>query len=177
MSEEASRVMDRRSQAGESNILVPVMVVLFLVVAGALWWFGRAAQEEEAAPVAEAPVVEAPVDPAFTEVTADQLKTDAGQFVGQQVRVSNIGVATAVGSQAFFLDVTQSPFLVKLSDSLVAAGQAVPTGMVTVEGTMMAMSDSIIQDWLAKNLITADQQPIVEFALHFIEASSVQQAP
>jgi hypothetical protein len=111
-----------------------------------------------------------------TEVTPDQLKTAPDQFVGREVRVSNIGVATPVGTQAFFIDVPQSPFLVKMDQALIAQSRPLPTGTVTVIGPMRAMNDSIMRDWLAKGHIAAGDQILVEFATHFIEARSVEPA-
>ena len=132
---------------------------------------GEAADSIAAAPAGGAAAATAGAN--ATEVTPDQLKTAPEQFVGREVRVSNIGVATPVGTQAFFIDVPQSPFLVKLDQSLIAQSRPLPTGTVTVVGPMRAMNDSIMRDWLAKGYITAGDQILVEFATHFIEATSV----
>jgi hypothetical protein len=107
-------------------------------------------------------------------LTADQLKTSPGQFVGRVVRVSNLAVATPVGTKAFFLDVPQSPFLVKFDQALIDQGRPLPTGVVTVTGPMHAMTDSIMRDWLAKGYISAGDQILVEFSTHFIEARTVE---
>lgn len=133
----------------------------------------EADEATEGAPAAGSPAA-APAATAGVDVTADQLKTAPGQFVGQTVRVSNLAVATPVGTKAFFLDVPQSPFLVKFDQALIDQGRAVPTGVVTVTGPMRAMSDSIMRDWLAKGYITAGDQILVEFSTHFIEASTVE---
>jgi hypothetical protein len=134
----------------------------------------EAGEAADSAPAA-APAGGAAAAPASnaTEVTADQLKTAPEQFLGREVRVSNIAVATPVGTQAFFIDVPQSPFLVKLDQALIAQSRPLPTGTVTVIGPMRAMNDSIMRDWLAKGYITAGDQILVEFATHFIEATSV----
>jgi hypothetical protein len=149
------------------------LLVLVMVACG-----GEQAEEAgeatEGAPAAGSAPAAASAASAPVEVTADQLKTAPGQFVGQTVRVSNLAVATPVGTKAFFLDVPQSPFLVKFDQALIDQGRALPTGAVTVTGPMRAMSDSIMQDWLAKGYITAGDQILVEFSTHFIEASSVE---
>jgi hypothetical protein len=108
------------------------------------------------------------------EVTQDQLKTAPEQFVGRTVHVTNQKVAANVGTQAFFLDVPQSPFLVKLDDALIQQGRALPAGTVNVTGLMRAMNDSTMRDWLSKGYIKAGDQILVEFATHYIEARTVE---
>jgi hypothetical protein len=129
---------------------------------------------DAAAGAAPSAATGAPAASAATDVTADQLKTAPDQFVGRDVRVSNLAVATPVGTQAFFLDVPQSPFLVKLDQTLIDQARPLPTGIVTVVGPMRAMNDSIMRDWLSKGYIGAGDQILVEFSTHFIEARSVE---
>ena len=90
------------------------------------------------------------------------------------MQVSNVTVASKVGEQAFFLDLPQTPFLVKLGPQLVAQGTQVPSGAVTVVGTLRAMNDSIIKDWVSGGSIPEADQILVEFATHFIEAIQVR---
>jgi hypothetical protein len=134
----------------------------------------EAGEATDSAPAAETASGSAAPAAAAVDVTPDQLKTAPDQFVGRDVRVANIGVATPVGTQAFFLDVPQSPFLVKLDQTLIDQGRPLPTGAVTVVGPMRAMTDSIMRDWLAKGYIAAGDQILVEFSTHFIEARTVE---
>jgi hypothetical protein len=169
---------DRSSRAGAANLTIPIVVVVFIIVVVLMNVLGGD-NANTATPEGEAPAASAPAAPAASSavaVTATQLQEAPQQFQGQVVKVS-LPVAMPVGTQAFFLDVPKSPFLVKISDALVAGGQAVPTGQVTVEGPLMAMNDSIMKDWIGKGWIPQQDQVLVEFATHFIEARTIQSAP
>ena len=168
---------DRRSRLGASNLAIPIVVIVFIIIVVALNMLGRG---DESATEAEgdsaAPAAAAPAGPgAPVAVTAEQLQSAPQQFENRVVTVT-LPVASPVGTQAFFLDVPRSPFLVKISEALAAQGQAMPTGTVTVEGPLLAMTDSTRQDWVAKGLVPQQDQVLVEFATHFIEARSIQPA-
>jgi len=163
---------DLGARRGAASLAVPLMLVSFLLIGLFLWWLSRNAESTEVA-IEEQPDSAEMAITEGTEVTAEQLRAGADQFAGQLVRIS-APVASAVGTQAFFLDLPQAPFLVKLDTTLVARGQALPTGNVTVVGTLRAMNDSIVSDWVGDGVIRPSDQPLVEFATHFIEASRVQ---
>jgi hypothetical protein len=168
---------DRRSRLGAANLTIPIVVIVFIIIVIAL---NRLGGGEESATEVEgdstAAAAAAPAGPAApVAVTAEQLQTAPQQFENRLVSVT-LPVASPVGTQAFFLDVPRSPFLVKISEALAASGQAMPTGTVTVEGQLLAMTDSTRQDWVAKGLVPQQDQVLVEFATHFIEARSIQPA-
>jgi hypothetical protein len=178
MIEAGKRMGDQRSRVGAASLAVPLMVVTFLLVAGFMWWLRQNAattsvmlEDGEGADSVTAPQPAA----GGVAVSEEQLKVSPAQFEGQVVSVT-LPVAMAVGTQAFFLDVTDAPFLVKLSEALVQQGQAVPQGQVTVTGPLMAMTDSIRQDWLGRGIIPQADEILVEFATHFIEARTVAAA-
>lgn len=171
---------ERRSRLGASNLVIPIVVIVFIIIVVALRMLGRG---EESATEAEgdsaAAATAAPAGPdagaAAVPVTAEQLQAAPQQFENRVVTVT-LPVASPVGTQAFFLDVPRSPFLVKIGEALAAQGQAIPTGTVTVEGPLLAMTDSTRQDWVAKGLVPQQDQVLVEFATHFIEARSIRPA-
>lgn len=163
---ESSRRNDSRT--GAANLAPVLMILAFAAMAGFLWWLGATSEGTSAMIMTEdtAEVADTTGQTAV-QVTPDQLR-QAQQFEGQEVRIG-AQVASPVGSQAFFLDLPQSPFLVKLP-----AGVSMPDGEVVVTGTVHAMTDSIIDAWSEEGTISAGDRPIVEFATHFIEARQVR---
>jgi hypothetical protein len=167
---------DSASRRGAANFAPVLMILSFLLMAAFLAWLGMTSEGTEPVVVEEqAPTVESmdSVEMAAAPVTADELRLDPAGYVGQSVRIE-APVASGVGPEAFFLDLPQSPFLVKMDSALVASGRRVPQGGVTVTGTVLAMNDSIVSDWAGKGVISESDRPLVEFATHFIEASRVR---
>lgn len=173
------------SRRGAANLGVPLMALTFLLLAGFLYWLSATA-EPTAPPVMEEEADE-PVEVADagtgTEVDPEALKTGASAFEGQTVRLAEVMVSQSLGDVTFFVDLPESdalppqPFLVRLNPDLVAAGQSVPLNQrVTVVGPLMAMQDSIVQAWLGDGSISPNDQLLVEFATHFIEAEAIQTA-
>lgn len=168
---------DLGSRRGAANLSIPLMILAFGLMAGFLWWLNQKAVPTEVALEEQADTATAvDLGANATEVSADQLRLQPGNFVDQLVKVSNVSVASSVGTQAFFLDLPQTPFLVKFSRDMVSAGAQVPTGGVTVVGTLKAMNDSIVGDWVGRGLISEGDRILVEFATHFIEAIQVTPA-
>jgi hypothetical protein len=167
---------DQRSRLGAANLTIPLMLLTVVLIVGFLWWLNMNAESASVVLVDEEEDV-TPTQGATggAPVTEEDLRMTPERFEGQVVRIT-LPVATPVGTQAFFLDVTDSPFLVKLNEDLIQAGQAVPQGTVTVIGPLMAMTDSVRADWIAKELIPPADEVLVEFATHFIEAQTVEPA-
>ncbi len=163
---------DIGSRRGAANLAMPLMVISFALMAAFLWWLNGQAEMSAMSAVEPASADTMPAI-AATAVTPDELLNVPQQFEGQLVAVSDLDVADVVGTQAFFLDLPQSPFLVKLDSTLVSQGETAPMGRVSVVGTMLAMNDSIVNDWITSGAIAAVDQLIVEFATHFIEAVRV----
>lgn len=169
---------DQRARLGAASLTIPLMVLTFVAIGAFMWWLNQNASTTSVSSLddgTEEDSVTVPSAAGGTVVTEEHLKTAPAQFEGQVVSIT-LPVAMAVGTQAFFLDVTDAPFLVKLSDALIQQGQAVPQGEVTVTGPLMAMTDSIRRDWLSKGIIPQSDEILVEFATHFIEARTVAAA-
>jgi len=152
---------------------IPLMVVSFILFGGLLWWLYQTAEPTQP------PVVDESGETSSleggTEVDPGALAVGPGQFEGQLVRLSNVTVASAVGAQAFFVDLPQTPFLIRMDTALVARGMTVVAGeQVDLVGMLMSMTDSIVSDWFVSGAITDADRPLVEFASHFIEAQQVQ---
>jgi hypothetical protein len=171
---------DQRSRLGAASFSLPLMVVTFCLIAGFFWWLRQNAQPTSLTlgiGAAEDSVAQQPTgEGGGVAVTEEDLRMSPARFEGQVVSIT-LPVAMAVGTQAFFLDVTDAPFLVKLGDALIQQGQGLPQGQITVTGPLMVMTDSIRQDWLSKGIIPQSDEILVEFATHFIEARAIQSAP
>jgi len=166
---------DQRSRMGAANLSLPLMIVSFVMIGGFLWWLNKSAESASVAINEQTTSAESSVGApggAVVKVTEEQLRLDPQVFEGQVIEVTD-DVAMGIGSQAFFLDFLESPFLVILNEELVREGQAVPAGSVTVTGPLMVMNDSIIENWMGRGLVPANDRILLEFSTHFIEARSV----
>ena len=131
-------------------------------------------EEPAADPVVEEePVVEVPVMPEFTEIQAEQLQTGAAAFTGQMVRVNGLRVMSLVGTKGFWVELPNgNPFLLRTEDDTTVE----PNQLVDIVGTVVAVSESIIADWVASGSISETDRLTVEFATDFIEVEMVMPA-
>ena len=168
---------DSGTRRGAANFAPVLMILSFVLMIGFLVWLGMTSEgtDEVALVENDTTAVEEPdtMELGATRVTAQELRLNPEEHEGQRVRIGS-SVASAVGSQAFFLDLPQSPFLVKMDSSLVAEGRQIPQGEIVVTGTLLAMNDSIVDAWAEAGSISQGDRPLVEFATHFIEASRIR---
>jgi len=165
------------SRRGAANLGFPLMVLTFLVLGGFMYWLYITAEPTQPAVVEE--VEDASADGfTGTTVAAEDLKTGADAYVGQNVRLSGVTISSTMGSQAFFVDLPASenlpstPFLVR---ALPEAGARLSMGAtVSVSGMLMAVNDSIVSDWVSAGIVSENDRLLVEFATHFIEANQIQ---
>jgi hypothetical protein len=121
----------------------------------------------------EEPVVEVPVMPEFTEIQAEQLQTGAAAFRGQMVRVDGVRVMSLVGTKGFWVELpNRNPFLVRTEDDTTVE----PSQLVDIVGTITAVSESLVSDWVASGSIDESDKLIVEFATDFIEVEMLMPA-
>ena len=163
-----------RKGASDTGSLV-LMISTFVVVGGFLAWLNTKAAEQEVAVVEDtsggpdllgsAPVVDAAV------FGSDPMAHSDGV-----VRVNNLLVQSAVGSQAFFVEMPNQPgpYLVKMEARVVADSVSVPSGSrVSLVGRVQAMSDSVADDWVASGAITENDRILATFAQSFLEAVDI----
>ena len=152
-----------------------LMMLAFVIVGGFLAWLNMKAANIEVAVVEDtfgdseglgsAPVVEAAV------FGSDPMAHSNGFF-----RINNLSVQSAVGSQAFFVEMPNQPgpYLIKMGALVVADAVSVPSGSrVSVVGRVYAMSDSVADDWVATGAITEDDKILATFAQSFLEVVDV----
>ena len=123
--------------------------------------------------VEEEPVVEVPVMPEFTEIQAEPLQTGAAASRGQMVRVNGVRVMSLVGTNGFWVELpNRNPFLVRTEDDTTVE----PNQLVDIVGTIMAVSESLVADWVASGSIGESDKLTVEFATDFIEVEMLMPA-
>ncbi len=166
------------SRRGAANLGIPLMIVAFLAVAAFLWWLSVTAQGTE---VPDATVEDtAQTGPVAKQVQLMDLQQKPDSLVGQDVTVNGAEVASQLGKQAFWINLpNKNPFLVTLGPQLVRDSIQVKNQQtVNVTGTVQAMSDSVLNTWVADSVITEGQRLEAEFATYFIEAHRLKvQAP
>lgn len=127
--------------------------------------------ETEEAPIEEAPEAAAPAAPAAPELAATELANPAAHE-GMTVQVSNLKVAGAVGTSAVWVELPTTPaptqFLVR-TPTPPAVGST-----VTVVGTVHPVTPEVVEGWLSAGAISENDKLVVEFASHYLDATSVQ---
>lgn len=171
---------DFSSRRGASNLGVPLMLLTFILLGGFIYWLYVTAEPTEPVVVEEMDEEPEVMASGVAEVDPQALKTGADAFTGSDVRLVDVVVSQMIGDEAFFVDLPANdtlpaqPFLVRMTPDLSASGASAAAGdRLTVEGGLMEMSDSIISDWVATGVISENEQILVEFSTHFIEAQQV----
>jgi hypothetical protein len=154
------------------------MIVAVLMVAGLMVWL-RVATEPTAVAVAEDP---AGGDEAggLVSITLDDLAQDVSRFQGRQVRLADVRVASPMGAQSFWVELPNgSPYLIRVRPEVLAGGFTIQSGgVVTVTGTIHAMSDSVLAAWQQEGAIADEgQKAEAQFAVTFLEATEAVPGP
>ncbi|GEM_PF-6388478 len=144
------------------------------VLLGLVTMIGCGGGEPDADPaLEEETVVEVPVMPEFTEIQAEQLQTGAATFRGQMVRVNSVRVMSLVGTKGFWVELPNgNPFLVRTEDDTTVGVDE----LVDIVGTITAVSESLVADWVASGSISESDKLIVEFATDFVEVEMLMPA-
>ncbi len=160
-------------RGGTTWILAALSVI---AVVAFLWWLSVKAQptEVQVAEAADSTGTQAPID--ATEVSLNQLASDVDGYRGQTIRVPDMEVASLVGQHAFWVQLPNSvPFLVKLDSTAMPSRAQLQTGSrLTVTGTVLPMSDSVLNAWVSQGTITDSQKNEASFATTFMEGRRAQ---
>ena len=167
---------DNASRHGAVDLGVPLMILAFVVIGWFLYWLNEEAAAERALGVIEDTTVTATDLSSATTISAADIQLDASPFEGQLIRLAGLDVASRLGAQGFWLTLpNRNPFLVSLSDEVVAEGVSVSSGQtVSVIGTVISMNDSIATSWTAAGTINEGERLAAAYATHFIEAARVE---
>jgi hypothetical protein len=165
--------VQRRKRAGQMTWLW--MALALVLVAGFLVWLAVSSE-----PTPEVAVVEDDaVDASAQTLTLAEFARTPQQYAGQLIRVTDVPVASRMGSQAFWTQFpNEVPFLVKLSQALIDGGSTVQSGQtVHVTGRVMTMTDSVLAAWQETGAITDEMERAeAEFATAFLDAVQVTPA-
>lgn len=167
------------SRRGAVDLGIPLMILAFLIMGGFMWWlYGQSEAERAADQAVLEEQMAAAADTVDTSgatiVAMGDIHLNAAPYEDSLVRLDGVEIASVLGSQGFWLDTPSNPFLVSLSDELLAQGMTFTTGApVRVIGTIRAMTPDIAQAWLDAGSINDGDKLAAEFATHFLEAQSV----
>ncbi len=162
-----------KSRAGAARLGTPLMILCFLGMAGFLYWLSIAATPTEVA------VVEEEAAEALENVVAfADFSAGTETFIGQVISLEEIEVTSLLGPHCFWTsleDAQGTAYLLHFSEAALADSVTLESGgAVNVTGTVMAMSDSILDAWEAAGAFPAATDRFqAEFAEDFVEVSLV----
>lgn len=150
---------------------VILMVAAFAIIGGFMAWLNTQTAETEIEVVEDTS--------GDSGLLGSALVVDLGVFgsdpmvhAGGVIRLNNLSVQSAVGTQAFFVEMPNQPgpYLIRMGARVVADSIAVPSGStVSLVGQVYAMSDSVANEWVASGAITEADKILATFAQSFLE--------
>ena len=167
-------IFNAKSRAGSANLGTPLMLLSFGVIAGFIYWLSANA-EPTVVVVDEPEEVEA-----GDVVSMAAFSAGPAQFLDTELGLQNVPVVTGLGPHAFWTslqDANETAYLLHLGDDLVASGATFAAGaLVDVRGTVVAMSDSILDAWQAAGAFEQDTDRFqAEFAENFLELTMLEE--
>lgn len=167
-------MLNAKSRVGAANLGTPLMILSFGVIAGFVYWLSVTAEPTQV-------VIQEPTEaPADGTLSMSEFSTDPTQHIDTEVTLQDVPVTSLLGPHSFWTslsDANDTPYLVHLSPDLTAAGTSVTAGStLDIRGTVLAMSDSILDAWEAAGAFPGGADRIqAEFAENFIEAAEVEE--
>lgn len=173
---------EQASRRGAVEMGTVLMIAAFAVIAGFLYWLsGQAAAERAQVEIMEDSIAAMADNDPYADaipISANDITMDASGYEGQLVRLAPQTVASLVGQQGFMLDLPAGPFLVSLSDELIADSLGITNDdVVRVTGTVTTMTPEIATGWQEAGRLTEAERMVAEFAVHFIAAEQVEVSP
>ena len=163
-----------KSRAGAVRLGTPLMILCFLAIGGFLYWLSITAETAEVVAVEEA------VEELGGNVVAfADFSTGTGSYIGQEITLRGVAVASLLGPHCVWTSLEGgTPYLLHFAESALADSvNVVSGGSLSLIGTVMAMSDSILDAWEAVGAFPQENDRIqAEFAEDFIEVTSVVDA-
>jgi hypothetical protein len=163
-----------RGSSGSQLTLVWMALAILLVV-GFMYWLAVSSEPSQMVMVQEDGDDAPAVTDAPTAVSLEEFAANPAQYRGRNIELEGVTVAARVGTQAFWINLANQPFLVRIAPSIVAEGRTVEGGQtVTISGPVFARTDSILTAWEQEGVITSEGQRMeVEFAESFLEARRI----
>jgi len=172
---------EQASRRGAVEMGTVLMIAAFAVIAGFIYWLSGQAAAERALDIVEDSIAAADAAAASDDpfanaipISASDIMMDASGYEGQLVRLEPQSVLSLVGQQGFMVDFPTGPFLVSLSEELIADDLGIePQDVVRVTGRVTAMSPEVSGAWQEAGTITEAERMVADFAVHFIAAEEI----
>ena len=163
-----------KSRAGAAKLGTPLMILCFLAIGGFLYWLSVTAEPTEVV------VEDEPEDDVAVNVVAfADFSAGTSSYIGEEITLERISVSSLLGPQGAWTSLENgTPYLLRFMESALADSvEIVSGGSINVTGSVVAMSDSILDAWEAVGgFPQAGDRMQAEFALDFIEVTSVSDA-
>lgn len=160
-----------KSRAGAAKLGTPLMILCFLAMGGFLYWLSITA-EPTMIVVEEVSDTELGNAIAFADFSA---ATDS--YMGEEISLEDIEVTSLLGPHCFWTSLADgTPYLLHFTEVVLGDSVSLAQGSsATITGTVMAMSDSILEVWEAAGAFPQGEPERMqaEFAESFIEVSSI----
>ncbi len=170
-----------KSRAGAAKLGTPLMILCFLSIGGFLYWLSVTAEPTETA-TEEAPIEE---EASGTVVAFSDFSAGPTNYLGQEISLEGVPVTSLLGPHSLWTslsaggEATQAvPYLLHFTESALADSvEAMSGSSLNVTGTVMVMSDSILDAWEAAGAFPQESDRFqAEFAEDFMEVTSVADA-
>ncbi len=148
-------------------------IALFLV------WISRTAEPSVPPDLGATDTTQAAAGPSGTPVAAAAFEAGVATFRNTDIILQDVPVVQQMGRAIVWVELPSgSPFLVKLTDALVAAGGMPPAqARVNVQGRVLEKTDSILNAWQQAGILAdAGHRAQAEFGTSYIEATAIRPA-
>lgn len=165
----------RRGAASTNSLILATVAVV--AIGGLIYWLNATAEPTMVEFTPEDTAAEEPVSDVPT-VTIESLRGEIAEYVNIELEMRDLEVNSLLGEQGFWVGPQDNPFLVMMESSGAAQGGPVAVeDDVHVRGTIRAMSDSVLNDWEERGVISGQgQRAVASFAEYFMNANEVRPA-
>lgn len=162
-----------KSRVGAARLGTPLMLLCFLAMGGFLYWLSVTAEPTEV--VVEEGVAE---ELGGNVVAFADFSAGTDTYLGQEITLQRIAVTSLLGPHGVWTnleDAQATPYLLHFSESALADSVEMASGgLLSVTGTVMAMSDSVLDAWEAAGAFPQESDRFqAGFAEDFLEVTSV----
>jgi hypothetical protein len=152
-------------------------VIAVVVVAAFLVWISMASSPSVVATPDEGPAREGPETALL--VTAMEFEPNMAGYRGQDIELVDVPIAQLLGRRLLMVELPSgSPFLVMLTDAVVADGPAPePPARVSITGRVLEKTDAVLDQWQQNGVIESQgHRAMAEYGTEYMEARRVRRA-
>ncbi|HET7273559.1 MAG TPA: hypothetical protein VFI91_00145 [Longimicrobiaceae bacterium] len=156
------------------NTWIWQIIAIVAVIALMVWLAGRSADLTTAVPVETDSADVATTTPAGEAVELAAIAAAPDTFIGRTVAVSGVPVAATLGERAFWAEISgANPFLVVLAPEVANADVIAVGSTLDVSGSVAAVSDSLVTQWVDGGSIPESSRAEAAFATHYLLAEEI----